>query len=70
MHRTLPDVLPIEWPEGSPQPPASTEQSLDRAADRLRAGGLVAIPTETVYGLAADALEASSAPRAARRAIP
>ena len=26
-----------------------------RAADALRAGGLVAIPTETVYGLAADA---------------
>jgi L-threonylcarbamoyladenylate synthase len=60
MHRTLPDVLPIEWPEGSPQPPASTEQSLDRAADRLRAGGLVAIPTETVYGLAADALDADA----------
>lgn len=28
---------------------------LDRAADVIRAGGLVAIPTETVYGLAADA---------------
>ncbi|MAT04201.1 MAG: threonylcarbamoyl-AMP synthase [Acidimicrobiaceae bacterium] len=28
---------------------------LDVALDRLRAGGLVAIPTETVYGLAADA---------------
>jgi L-threonylcarbamoyladenylate synthase len=28
---------------------------VDRAADRLRLGGLVAIPTETVYGLAADA---------------
>lgn len=29
--------------------------SLARAADLLRAGGLAAIPTETVYGLAADA---------------
>ncbi len=29
--------------------------SLDRAASILRAGGLVAVPTETVYGLAADA---------------
>ena len=28
---------------------------LDRAVDALRSGGLVAIPTETVYGLAADA---------------
>ena len=28
---------------------------IDRALDVLRAGGLVAIPTETVYGLAADA---------------
>lgn len=28
---------------------------IDRAADAIRAGGLVAIPTETVYGLAADA---------------
>lgn len=35
----------------------STELShLERAADLLRAGELVAIPTETVYGLAADAL--------------
>jgi L-threonylcarbamoyladenylate synthase len=57
MPRTPPDVLPIEWPEGSPQPPPRTEQALDRAADRLREGGLVAIPTETVYGLAADALD-------------
>ena len=29
--------------------------TLDEAADRLRAGGLVALPTETVYGLGADA---------------
>jgi L-threonylcarbamoyladenylate synthase len=28
---------------------------IDKAADVLRAGGLVALPTETVYGLAADA---------------
>ena len=28
---------------------------IDLAAERLRAGGVVAIPTETVYGLAADA---------------
>ncbi|MFZ4720154.1 MAG: L-threonylcarbamoyladenylate synthase [Ilumatobacteraceae bacterium] len=32
-----------------------TTPDLDRALQVLRAGGLVAIPTETVYGLAADA---------------
>lgn len=31
---------------------------LDRAAELLRAGDLVAVPTETVYGLAADATNA------------
>lgn len=33
-----------------------TGTDIKRAADILRNGGLVAIPTETVYGLAADAL--------------
>jgi len=37
--------------------------SVDRALEILRSGGLVAIPTETVYGLAADA----SNPDAIRR---
>ena len=32
-----------------------TPENLERAVDLLRAGGLVAVPTETVYGLAADA---------------
>lgn len=35
-----------------------TEQELERAAELLRAGQLVGIPTETVYGLAANALDA------------
>lgn len=34
----------------------SDEQAIDAAAARLRAGGLVAFPTETVFGLGADAL--------------
>jgi L-threonylcarbamoyladenylate synthase len=34
---------------------AATPAGLDRAADILRGGGLVAFPTETVYGLGADA---------------
>jgi L-threonylcarbamoyladenylate synthase len=33
-----------------------TADAINRAADVLRAGGLVAFPTETVYGLGADAL--------------
>ena len=32
-----------------------TELSISRAAALLQAGGLVALPTETVYGLGADA---------------
>ncbi len=36
---------------------------LDRAVDALRSGGLVAMPTETVYGLAADATSASAVAR-------
>ncbi len=35
---------------------AADEDKLRRAADIIRAGGLVAIPTETVYGLGASAL--------------
>ncbi|HYN27028.1 MAG TPA: Sua5/YciO/YrdC/YwlC family protein, partial [Burkholderiales bacterium] len=32
-----------------------SEQEIGKAAEILRAGGLVAFPTETVYGLGADA---------------
>jgi L-threonylcarbamoyladenylate synthase len=38
-------------------PTFPSNSDLDRAADILRRGGLVAIPTETVYGLAANALD-------------
>lgn len=34
-----------------------SQQALDQAAGILRAGGLVALPTETVYGLGANALD-------------
>lgn len=57
MPRPLPEIVRIEWPAGRDAPPAATDAALDRAADVLRRGGLVAIPTETVYGLAADALD-------------
>ncbi len=33
----------------------ATDEAIGKAADRLRAGELVAFPTETVYGLGADA---------------
>jgi L-threonylcarbamoyladenylate synthase len=35
-------------------------RDIDKAVARLQAGGLVAIPTETVYGLAADARNAAA----------
>ena len=37
-----------------------TEESLKRAAQVLRGGGIVAFPTETVYGLGADAFNADA----------
>lgn len=45
-----------------PQTPESSA-ALDRAADILRNGGLVALPTETVYGLAANALDKAAVER-------
>jgi len=39
------------------------EEELDRAAEILRQGGLVAFPTETVYGLGANALDAEAVAR-------
>ena len=35
----------------------TSEQDLERAADLIRSGGLVGIPTETVYGLGANGLD-------------
>src|ERR1700745_424106 len=39
------------------------EAGVARAADILRRGGLVAFPTETVYGLGANALDAAAVAR-------
>ena len=38
-------------------------EDIGRAAEILRAGGLVAFPTETVYGLGADASSAEAVAR-------
>jgi L-threonylcarbamoyladenylate synthase len=40
-----------------------TEEELERAASLLRNGGLVALPTETVYGLGANALDVDAVGR-------
>lgn len=41
----------------------ATPENIARAAEVLRAGGLVAFPTETVYGLGANALDATAVAR-------
>lgn len=41
----------------------STAEGLDRAAEILRRGGVVAVPTETVYGLAANGLDSEAVRR-------
>ena len=35
----------------------TTEKDIKEAAEILRSGGLVAFPTETVYGLGANAMD-------------
>jgi L-threonylcarbamoyladenylate synthase len=42
---------------------AEAQDVLERGAEILRAGGLVALPTETVYGLGANALDAGAVGR-------
>lgn len=44
----------------STQTPALFQAAVQRAAELLRAGEVVALPTETVYGLAANALRADA----------
>lgn len=46
---------------GAAQAPSITD--VERAAASIRAGGLVAVPTETVYGLAADATNPAAVAR-------
>ena len=59
MHTQLPqtaEVLPTHAPQ-------LFEAAVQRAAELLRAGEVVALPTETVYGLAANALDARAVGR-------
>lgn len=57
MARPLPPILRCPWTAATDDPPPGVAESLARAVEVLKRGGLVAIPTETVYGLAADALD-------------
>jgi L-threonylcarbamoyladenylate synthase len=52
------DTLVLKVDSRNPQPDV-----IRRAADVIRAGGLVAFPTETVYGLGANALDAAAVGR-------
>ena len=63
MEHALPDTLPVPWPDSAVEPPEATRAALDRAVALLAGGGLVAIPTETVYGLAAVAVDATAVGR-------
>jgi L-threonylcarbamoyladenylate synthase len=49
----------VTWLSGA----AEQDGLLERAASILRAGGLVAFPTDTVYGIAADPLNAAAVER-------
>src|SRR5271154_2053623 len=44
-------------------PPTVAPGEIERAAQLIRAGKLVAFPTETVYGLGANALDAEAVAR-------
>ena len=50
----------MDYPAQTEQLDATRPEDLQRAAAILRAGGLVAFPTETVYGLGANALDAEA----------
>ena len=55
-HPSVAEVLPTHTP-------ALFEAAVKRAVALLRAGQVVALPTETVYGLAANAFDANAAAR-------
>lgn len=56
MQRAGPEILPTHTP-------ALFHAAVARATEHLRAGGVVALPTETVYGLAANALDPDAVAR-------
>ena len=65
-----PTEAPCEAPAAEPPAPTNVvpadEEAIARAAELLRGGGVVAFPTETVYGLGADALNETAVARVFR----
>src|SRR5690606_25181978 len=55
--RVPPVIFPPMPPPSAPPVLPPTPENLRRAAEALRAGRLVGLPTETVYGLAGHALD-------------
>lgn len=55
--------MTLTGPGNSPQNNTPQDSYISEAVQALRAGGVVAIPTDTVYGLAARALDASAVAR-------
>jgi L-threonylcarbamoyladenylate synthase len=56
------NTLPLKVDPGHLEAPQAVD-ALNQAAEILRNGGLVALPTETVYGLGANALDAKAVNR-------
>lgn len=57
-HRLIrPEEIPVDAKRGSARLIRPDESGLSLCGERLRKGGLVAFPTETVYGLGANALD-------------
>jgi L-threonylcarbamoyladenylate synthase len=52
-----------DWIMAHPEPRESLAREIGTAAETLRSGGLAAFPTETVYGLGANALDPAAVAR-------
>jgi L-threonylcarbamoyladenylate synthase len=50
----------LSWIDTHPQREESLREEIRKGVDAIRAGGLTVFPTETVYGLGADALNAEA----------
>jgi L-threonylcarbamoyladenylate synthase len=62
MHQALFHTLntALRWITGHPEGVASLERTIAEGVEAIRNGGLTVFPTETVYGLGADAMNAEA----------